>query len=460
MDGPMYNGKSISVEELQIAGRYQLLRKRLLSDCYASHREQPLAYWAIPTDRRLPIAFMGRTLGELLDTPFKTLAATPGIGEKKIRVYLELLDRVLRTDESELPNADLLWDESDRSVLSNRSSNDSFRQNLSHESPPLLTEFAGAPTACDQTENNPKKNFDPASVSELVWKRWQASIQRHGLENEPMGRLAPSLQDMTRGIWRIPMGEYAEITLEDLREKKTHGEKRIRAILEIFYTTHELLHAAQTHEHLSIRIMPVRIDRAENWINRTMRNQSNPSQQDVYKNFIAPLREQLAIDASDQLIRLADDRLGLNGPIVSVRRLAREMGLTRARVYQLLNEIADIIAVRWPLGQNQADDLKEMLEGLLHETTEEIMPGIVIETSSDSDGLSPALEAALNLFFPHGRIDSDKNATEHVDEQNHHRHELDRVERVHTPVLHGNRSARVPNAYASPMSGFSEAAPS
>jgi hypothetical protein len=452
----MYNGKSISVEELQIAGRYQLVRKRLLSDCYSAHREQPLAYWAIPTDRRLPIAFMGRTLGELLDTPFKTLAGTPGIGEKKIRVYLQLLDRVLKTEESELPNADLLWEDFDRSVPFD-SPIDSAQQDSRYDTTAMDASLADEKTNHQQAE----KGFDPTTVSELVWKRWQASVIRHGLQKEPMGRLAASLKDMTRGIWRIPMSDYSEITLEDLRKKKTHGEKRVHAILEVFYTTHELLSPAPTHEHLTLRILPSRIDRSEKWIEQVKRSHSMPSQHDVFSHFITPLREQLAVDASDQLIRLADDRLGLNGPIVSVRRLAREMGLTRARVYQLLNEIADIMAVRWPQGQNQIDDLNEMLEGLLFETAqEEISPGIIIETSSEFEGLPPNLTSAFDLFFPHGRSDNEKPGSEHAEEKNQHQNELEHFEQVHTPVLHGNRSARVPNAYASPMSGFSEAAPS
>ena len=37
------------------------------------------------------------------------------------------------------------------------------------------------------------------------------------------------------------------------------------------------------------------------------------------------------------------------------------MGLTRARVYQLLNEINDIMTVRWPNGRHQMYELREKL---------------------------------------------------------------------------------------------------
>ena len=38
------------------------------------------------------------------------------------------------------------------------------------------------------------------------------------------------------------------------------------------------------------------------------------------------------------------------------------MGLTRARVYQLLNEVNDIAVVRWPLGRHQVYELRQKFE--------------------------------------------------------------------------------------------------
>ena len=67
-----------------------------------------------------------------------------------------------------------------------------------------------------------------------------------------------------------------------------------------------------------------------------------------------PLLEQIRTDATQQIATLAENRLGIGGPITSVRQAARTMGLTRARVYQLLNEINDIMTVRWPTGRHQS----------------------------------------------------------------------------------------------------------
>ena len=96
-------GKTASVEEVQIVSRFESLRKILLAEAYADHLDKPLAYWALPTDRRLPLALLGRTLGDLLNTPLADLSATPGIGRKKIASLVQLLARAANTDPAELP---------------------------------------------------------------------------------------------------------------------------------------------------------------------------------------------------------------------------------------------------------------------------------------------------------------------------------------------------------------------
>ena len=72
--------------------------------------------------------------------------------------------------------------------------------------------------------------------------------------------------------------------------------------------------------------------------------------------------EQIRIDATQQIATLAENRLGISGPITSVRQAARTTGLTRARVYQLLNEINDIMMVRWPTGRHQSHELREQFQ--------------------------------------------------------------------------------------------------
>jgi hypothetical protein len=349
--------KSASVEELQVVSRFESLRKILLSEQYADHLKKPLAYWALPTDRRLPLAFLGRILEDLLRTPFSELTNTPGIGQKKICSFVKLLARAANTDPAELP----------------------------------LDDVAIPTGSADSTDGHhaSANGFDPTTVSEVVWGQWRASVVKHGLGEEKLGRFAPTLRHMTRVIWNTPLGAYTQLGLGEIRAMKTHGEKRVRAILEVFHSVHVMVANMGTQDHLVVRIVPRLIDTAEQWIGRALQAPGTPSTNELFENLIGLMLEQVRIDATQQIASLAENRLGMTGPITSVRQAARSMGLTRARVYQLLNEINDILTVRWPNGRHQMYELREKL---LSETKEMAAP--------------PDLQqflAAVELFYPGSR---------------------------------------------------------
>ena len=347
--------KSSSTKELQIVGRYEGLRKILLSESCNDRLEKPLAHWALPTDRRLPLAFLGRTLDDLLNTSFDELSATPGIGQKKIQSFVTLLSRAADTDPSELPADFVPKPQDGNSVL----------------------------------PEGPTNGFDASVVSEVVWSQWQASVVKHGLQHGTLGRFAPSLKNVTRVIWDRPLGDYTKLTLGEIRGMKTHGEKRVRAILEVFYCMHNLVSGMGTQDRMVVRILPRLIDSVETWIGQALQTPGVPGEDECFEKFTKPLLEQVNIDASPQIVRLAEERLGLRGPISSIRQLARTTGLTRARVYQLLNEVNDIMIVRWPLGRHQVYELRAKCEAEK-------------ARMADPPNLKP-LDAAIELFYPCSR---------------------------------------------------------
>ncbi len=351
-------GNRASVEEFQIVGHFEGLRKLLLSGGHADHLEKSLACWALPSDRRLPLALLGRSLRDLLSTSFEELSATPGIGRKKTASLVMLLARAANTDPAALPL----------------------------EALDLQSNGASTGTAGASADGN---GFDVTNISEITWSQWRASIGRHGLGQESLGRFAPSLRGMTRVIWNTPLGAYTSSSLAEIRAMKTHGEKRVRAILETFHAVHTLVSGMGTQEHLVVRIMPRTIDRVERWSGRALQRAGIPSEQEIFANFVNPLLEQIRFDATQQIAVLAENRLGVGGSISSVRQAARNMGLTRARVYQLLNEINDIMTVRWPTGRHQSHELREKFQA---------------EAAALNE--SPDLEqflAAVELFYPGAR---------------------------------------------------------
>ncbi len=350
--------KASSVEELQVISRFESLRTILQTEDYTDHLDKPLAYWALPSDRRLPLAFLGRSLKDLLATPYVDLSATPGIGRKKIRSFVQLLARAANTNPAELPA----------------------------ETAPAVNHRPIAPTHKVSSNGN---GFDPGSVSEVVWARWRTSVVKHGLADETLGRLAPTLRNMTRVIWNVPLGAYTDCTLAEIRGMKTHGEKRVRAIMEVFYSVHCLVAEMGSQTHLVVRIVPRLIDEVERWIGESLQTSGVPDDDEIFRELIHPLLQQVDLDATQQIARLAENRVGLSGPITSVRQAARTMGLTRARVYQLLNEINDIVTVRWPNGRHQVYELRDKYQSEL-------------DQAADPRELTQ-FNAAIELFYPGSR---------------------------------------------------------
>lgn len=351
-------GKTVSVEELQMVSRFEGLRRLLLSEPYVEHLDRPLAYWALPADRRLPLAFLGRTLRDLLGAPFAELTATPGIGRKKIASFIQLLARAANTDPSELPIEMLQSDA-----------------------------VSAAPAVPDAIAAH--DGFDLTNISEVTWAQWRASVVRHGFSHQKLGRFAPSLQHMTRVIWNTPMGAYTDCTLADIRGMKTHGEKRVRALIEVFHAVHTIVSGMGTQLHLTVHIVPRLIDQVEQWTGRALQRPGIPDEREIFTSFVHPLLEQIRADATQQIVTLAENRLGIGGSITSVRQAARTMGLTRARVYQLLNEINDIMMVRWPMGRHQSHELRERLQAEAAE-------------SENAPNLQQ-FHAAVELFYPGSR---------------------------------------------------------
>jgi hypothetical protein len=272
----------------------------------------------------------------LLNTPFRELAATQGIGSKKIRSFLKLLARVANSDAADLP--------ADITTVPGNGKDDSVNKSASD-------------------------GFDASAVSEVVWGKWRASVLRHRLGAEKIGRFAPSLRQMTRVIWNLPMAHYTKLNLAQIRAKKTHGAKRVQAILEAFYCVHKLVDGMEPQDHLAVRIIPRRIDAVEGWVGKALQTPGIPDADDIRAHFVEPLLDQIRADAAQQIVRLAENRLGVHGPITSVRKCARDLGLTRARVYQLLNEINDIMTVRWPMGRHQVHELRLKFESELTDGT-------------------------------------------------------------------------------------------
>lgn len=307
--------KAISNDRYRLIGTYERLRKALVERPDDGRLDKALSYWVLPTDRRLPIAFLDRPLRELLSQPFDELMSTPGVGHKKILGFFDLLKRAAKAAAPDAP-------------------------------------FGMAGTESKRPKPAaPTHGFDATIVSELLWSQWCETVHRFDLGAEKLGRLAPTLQALPTVIWHSRLEEYADRSLAEIRSLKTHGEKRINAILEVFCTVHEALATATLSENIDVAIVPRFVPPITRWLLDAVNRPDLPPADEVHKHIVKPLIHQIKVDLGDQVAGLAASRLCLDENSPSVKQQAETIGVTRARVYQLLEDCAKVMDVRWPEGR-------------------------------------------------------------------------------------------------------------
>jgi hypothetical protein len=295
---------------------------------------------------------LGRTLGDLLSTPFEELSATPGIGQKKIYSLVRLLHRATNQEPPSVP--------------------------MTIEQP--IAVAAPSPAEATTVEDT---NFDPTIVSEALWEQWRETVREHNLGYIKLGALAPTLQSIPTVIWHKPLSQYLDYTVAEIRQFKTHGEKRVRVVLEVFYIVHEMLSSCRLQHHLAVRLTPNFLVPVELWVAELLADQRIPNNEELNDKLVQPLLQQVRVDIGDTVHQLAEGRVGLDGIPASVRMQSRKMGVTRARIYQLLDDCSKVMEVRWPSGRRQLADLADLFK-----------------TKGISEEELASFAAVRELFFP------------------------------------------------------------
>lgn len=306
-----------SADLYRLEGTYERLRRALQQGPADGRLRMPLSFWVVPDDRRLPIAFLDRSLEELLQKPLVELMQTPGVGRKKILGFFDLLRRAVK----------------DRSPQE-----------------PFGLSAAGA-TKSPAAKRGVGLGRDSSAVSELVWADYCETIRRGGFATQPLGRLAPSLKPLPTVLWDTPLGDYAGRSLAEVRAMKTHGEKRVAAIIEVFAAVHEAVSTAVLGEHLLLDIRPLFVRPMTDWLLESPAGAQRLSLREARERLAKPLIRQAEIDLGEEAARLTGERLGLAGEAPTVKQQADRLHVTRARVYQMFDDCARVLAVRWPEGR-------------------------------------------------------------------------------------------------------------
>jgi hypothetical protein len=321
------------------AACFHRLRDTLLANRFRDRLSKPLAFWALPNDRRLPQALLEYPLEDVLARSFDELAATRGIGQKKLESLFVLLARAAG---DQAPGADLV-------EVQNKPADENWSN--------------------DGGASHDVGNFNPGVVSEALWQLWQASVREAAIAGMTIGWIVPSLDRVPSVIWQAPLSRYADRSLTEIRAMRTHGVKRMGVILQAFYFVHRAWQETHSEEAVRAMLAPKFVAPIESWIAECAAEKRAVSEDGLRTQLVEPLLAQIELDCGELVSKLARDRVGLDGRPMSVRSQARRLIVTRARIYQIFEQCGKAMEVRWPNGRLR---LRE-LEGIVFRRPAEIV---------------------------------------------------------------------------------------
>jgi hypothetical protein len=165
------------------------------------------------------------------------------------------------------------------------------------------------------------------------------------------------LQQLPGVLWMTRLDTYIDLSLADLHGLRTHGTKRVAAVLEVFRGLHTMLAHAGTQEHLMTRIVPRFAAQIERWIARQLSQHAAIGLDQVRAQVVAPTLEQIRRDVGELAAEVAEIRLVPSE--TNVQQTAHRLRTTRSRVYETAAETAAALGVRWPEGRTWLAKLRQ-----------------------------------------------------------------------------------------------------
>lgn len=312
--------QAAKLEELSAA--FDAVCHTLRESRFDELRDKPLRHWVELGDRRLPTPCLLSTLDQVIATPFDRLCNLSTLGPKKLGMLIVLLQRAagIETTASDPVQRTAISTDNDAAVISARS--------------------------------QPVDTTTSANLNEATWSKWRAQIAAQGLEREPLGRYARSLQHLSRSLWNARFAEFAGRSLAQLRSPTGLGEQRAREVLDVYSDLHALLAALGGRpQHLACPIMPRLAARLSAWCAWACQRDGLPTPAEIESELIVPLIEQLRTDLGDHAQRLAAWRQQRLAADAAPKHLAPQRGSSLSRINYLLHEARAVVEVRWPEGE-------------------------------------------------------------------------------------------------------------
>ena len=113
---------------------------------------------------------------------------------------------------------------------------------------------------------------------------------------------------------------------------------------------------------LAVRLAPRTIVAAEEWMAEARSRSFPPGREEIEQQLVEPIVQQLASTPAKRWPSWPAAAWASGPSAESVRNQSKSLGVTRARVYQMLEECHNVMSIRWPDGRRQLDEFAQWLD--------------------------------------------------------------------------------------------------
>lgn len=332
--------KMIELQETEKLGaQYEEIRRRIVATAPRDLTGRSFDTLLVPMDRYIPRVFMSATVGDFLAIPFDELGKRKGIGVNKLNSLMKILTRLdakLKSSPREFTTS--------VAGEANRARGSASRRDES---------------ALDSVVSLPA---DPADLTAEQWERCGRIVTDHELDEEPIGRYAPRLLDLTKSLWRRPFSFFTSKTIEQIHEHKSFGPMKFGQSMRIVLSVCRYLINTPRSKEYVVRVYPREIGAAVGWIDRVLETRSDPDLGEITTRLIEPLLKRIELDAGEYTATIIRRRLGVGGERETLGKIGDELGVSRERVRQIEAEAAAVFSLRLPRGLQLINDLYDHIE--------------------------------------------------------------------------------------------------
>ena len=272
------------------------------------------------------------TIREVLKIPYQELWSLKGVGLVRIKRLVDLIDRVCRT--------------------------------ITHPDETVTPVPPGLDFLAIEQINKKCLNREEVPNSEPHWDRCARLIREHGLSQEPLGKFAEKLMDISSALWAKKVGFFTSLPREEVRFQSGIGEVKASQIFGIINRVVQALVPIPQNDFLIVIPISENIREVLNWVTWVLRLNSLPPIASIHTSFLLPLLNQIELDLGPEKALLVRQRIGLDEVPQTLEQLGNSNGLTKERIRQLLALVEEVFQIRWPEGQYLLQSVVERLLGL------------------------------------------------------------------------------------------------